>query len=1784
MWGVPPRNNLFTGREEQLTQLHDKLFNQSDKNNSDINQSSCGIKKAELGGIGGVGKTQLSVEYCHRHFGSKYGFVVMVRAESQASISQEMRRLAVDLGLLGNEKNVKKGNSGGKLDVEVEVDAEKNGKFLTGRKSVIKNMNGDDADECAESLMSEFDDDEVVEIVKRKLSRCRYRWLIIFDNVADSSIVNKYLPRGQLNQQFSSSSPPNCSFSTSTSTSCTTSLSSTNRDFSRCIFSPNLKELAADSTTKKTDSLNYSDKTEKTEKLGTIENEKIEYDKTLESGPGSGPGTGFEGLGGGHVIITTRASHDVSGQNKSLGSFNHFDYQQNSRCASSILLECFNKAESMQFLDISLQMGGNDVHTTSKTTSSTTSTPLNTILTTTTGLNGVSVSGAGSDELRSLSVLADRMGHLPLALAMVSAYLTRCDVSACEYLSRLDNLILHEEEGYDNEEEEEEGEEGECIGGKKKSNSGHDNERESANKNKVDEIKSETKNTKKKNVLKSRMTSDIMGANDYSVVSSLSISLDRIKGESEAALCVLFLLSFLSPDGVTKKLVRLLLEIGYYDKKQTNSGINGLLVVEVNDRKEVNKVENKEEGSSEKNEDIDGQISSEVLDDTNDVNRKEESGERNCFLENIDNSNTKSSKIGNNFVNFSTRAASQLFSSRTFLSKRQFNSAIQVTAICSTLSFSFLILPYSKIRIYQATEKCGLIALSFFALFGAGTLICNATKTINNDNIIESEDRQLYCASNIDTNKLRSDVTNSKIGNEKCEVEKSTKTNLLTSEKFGTNPTRIKDGNSNDVTTDKMKNFDKNDVKEDFISQENISSETDRVWQLLKQFSLLSVRGGRNNRVGSIHRLQQSVIRSRVHITGGNKNIRNQLEKCIFTINLMWKFDIKNVHTWEECGSILNHIQCLVEHVRKYGVRTEVSRRFCIILIQSALYYTEVLSRFDSAQYLLENAVLMQSKICDIADSSEKNVPEKITVENNKNTSSVNSNNNEIASNNSNTINKNQRELLEEKSNALHLLGKVFRIRGDYLKAENNLQIALKMRKITLSRKICDTYHELGVLRLRQHEYSSAFIYLTDSLTLKKEHKKEMRDKKSLIKKSASSLTIENKNNNEFKGNNNEHYGKNISENHVEVEVEVADTSEAATLHQLAVIATGEGDYDKAQLLLLKALLLETVKSASDNCVDDYDYDGDENEKENEDSCDEGEKEVVIEVEMENTGESDANQINMIGDEKLKKEYSDDVDNCNSEESEQNSNSSINAVQKREKEKIEKEKRSEIEYLTKKIDKIQKNDEKIPVINRLKSQNSVSRAATLQQLGRVALRRGSLDEAKMRLKESLALYLNAYGLEKFERHINVAAVYHQLGCCFSAMHDFKAASIHFYEALKIREVIYGFDNYNNNTHDNNNHQENGDNENGNIEIIQEIQALGQSEMMVGKLECAEKYFVRQFEMCCKALNLKILKVKNEYTIEFKENFNSVELPKNSNISLSKNDIVLDSVPQPQVKRKRDTLTKFLLFSVYSLKGISRRQNNYAAAVDHCGIVRCVKKMLLSGKKNSAESSNSDDKTGSTQNKQNSGNSIKNNGNSSKNNSVIQIPRKECKKSNNENLELFDSQLSKNGTTENGNDNNTETSEFSENWDSAYATNLLKCRGDLRNVAVVLMESESSVCVLTSALNCCRNIQQEYATLLSPLQTTQGSAIEINTGNVIISRDQKALIIGLKFVTKCSEEIKSVLENQIKQSSNENQENSILAVVDIDKNKLKKCSTIIFEECDSLRSSLRELGLKIEDSQ
>jgi tetratricopeptide (TPR) repeat protein len=339
--------------------------------------------------------------------------------------------------------------------------------------------------------------------------------------------------------------------------------------------------------------------------------------------------------------------------------------------------------------------------------------------------------------------------------------------------------------------------------------------------------------------------------------------------------------------------------------------------------------------------------------------------------------------------------------------------------------------------------------------------------------------------------------------------------------------------------------------------------------------------------IGSIHRLQQAVLRSRNFSIGGEVAVRDKLEQCIGAVDEMWDFKSDNPSTWEECGTVLFHVQAIVDHVQKYSVQLHIARRFSVILTEAALYSTQVLSRFDFAQTLLENASIIQDEVQDIGNvgSSDESMDPL--------------------------------ELLEERSNTMHTLGKVLRIRGDFYKGEKMLQSALEMRGLSKSSKICDTLHELGVLNMKIHEYPIALVYLTDSLALKQE------------------LSLKLK--------------------------QLVDTSEAATLHQLAVIFTAESNYDEAERLLLLALELE---SEDDTC---------------------NEKSIVL----------------------------------------------VNGHER--------------------------------TIDRPKLKNSVSRAATVQQLGRVALRQGKLVEADLRFNDALQLYLGAYGKEKASRHINVAAVHHQLG-------------------------------------------------------------------------------------------------------------------------------------------------------------------------------------------------------------------------------------------------------------------------------------------------------------------------------------------------------------------------------------------------------------------------------------
>ncbi|GAA2397612.1 hypothetical protein GCM10010191_00340 [Actinomadura vinacea] len=88
VWGrIPPRNKNFTGREELLGQLRDGIAGQV-----------TAVVPHALHGLGGVGKTQMAVEYAYR-FRSEYDVVWWIPADQPVLVRSSLASLAPFLGL-----------------------------------------------------------------------------------------------------------------------------------------------------------------------------------------------------------------------------------------------------------------------------------------------------------------------------------------------------------------------------------------------------------------------------------------------------------------------------------------------------------------------------------------------------------------------------------------------------------------------------------------------------------------------------------------------------------------------------------------------------------------------------------------------------------------------------------------------------------------------------------------------------------------------------------------------------------------------------------------------------------------------------------------------------------------------------------------------------------------------------------------------------------------------------------------------------------------------------------------------------------------------------------------------------------------------------------------------------------------------------------------------------------------------------------------------------------------------------------------------------------------------------------------------------------------------------------------------------------------------------------------------------------------------------------------------------------------------------------------------------
>jgi tetratricopeptide (TPR) repeat protein/CO dehydrogenase nickel-insertion accessory protein CooC1 len=133
IWNVPARNADFTGRAATLELLRDKL----------AGGGMTVVVAQALYGLGGVGKTQLALEYVHR-FMSDYDLVWWVPSERSEEISLALAELARKMGL----------------------------------------KVGDNVAEAAEAALEEL---------RRDTSP---HWLLVFDNADDPKQLEPYLPSG----------------------------------------------------------------------------------------------------------------------------------------------------------------------------------------------------------------------------------------------------------------------------------------------------------------------------------------------------------------------------------------------------------------------------------------------------------------------------------------------------------------------------------------------------------------------------------------------------------------------------------------------------------------------------------------------------------------------------------------------------------------------------------------------------------------------------------------------------------------------------------------------------------------------------------------------------------------------------------------------------------------------------------------------------------------------------------------------------------------------------------------------------------------------------------------------------------------------------------------------------------------------------------------------------------------------------------------------------------------------------------------------------------------------------------------------------------------------------------------------------------------------------------------------------------------------------------------------------------------------------------------------------
>lgn len=219
--------------------------------------------------------------------------------------------------------------------------------------------------------------------------------------------------------------------------------------------------------------------------------------------------------------------------------------------------------------------------------------------------------------------------------------------------------------------------------------------------------------------------------------------------------------------------------------------------------------------------------------------------------------------------------------------------------------------------------------------------------------------------------------------------------------------------------------------------------QADIVWDILKSFSILSIREGR----GCMHRLLAHALRS----SQTPVEWRHNLRICLNAMETLWTFKAEESKTWKDAVCVLEHLKSVVSHANSCGFQSAELLVSSRLSTEAGIFSTMALNAFIDAQQSFNLSIAL----LDNAPEKQKPVYRRARAE------------------------------------ALVELGRVYRYQGKYIESEQSLQVALSVYENLPSRRagsdqgVADTLHELGVLEVKKHNLDTATVFLEKSLAMR---------------------------------------------------------------------------------------------------------------------------------------------------------------------------------------------------------------------------------------------------------------------------------------------------------------------------------------------------------------------------------------------------------------------------------------------------------------------------------------------------------------------------------------------------------------------------------------------------------------------------------------------------------------------------------------------------------------------------